>query len=114
MNAPLNNCELPEVVDVERRALLGVGVRLSVAVAFVNVAMAQAETCTDPDELSGAQRSMRKAAEYKSSYANEKETCRHCVNFTATEGDCGSCRALGGPVEAGGHCTSWMARTDGK
>ena len=39
------------------------------------------------------------------------QTCSNCLQYNApAEGVCGGCKLFAGPVLAGGHCTSWVAR----
>ena len=105
--------EAIETIDRRRRSLLADGMRVWVG-ATLGAAVAHAATCADPEELTGAQLSLRKTAEYRDSYPDEKQTCRHCQFFRSREGDCGNCRAIGGPVSGGGHCNSWSERPETK
>ena len=104
------NSEEQDSADLGRRSLLTKGICLSLGVTLIKTTIAHAASCADPDDLSSAVLSMRQSAGYTDSYADDKKTCRHCAFFKATEGECGACNALGGPVNAGGHCTSWSAR----
>jgi hypothetical protein len=96
--------------DVGRRRLLTIGIRVSLAVAFINGRTVLAASCTDPDNLSGADVALRKSVEYTDLSSDEKRTCSGCGFFKAGSGGCGSCQILSGLVSATGHCTSWSAR----
>ena len=101
------------MVNTRRRSLLATGFRFSLAAALIEADVVQAASCVDPDELSGADLSIRKSAEYVDVFPDETKSCRRCEFFTAGENSCGRCRALSGPVNASGHCTSWSASANG-
>jgi hypothetical protein len=97
--------------DAGRRLLLMLGIRVALAVAFVNGRAAAAAGCTDPDNLSGADVALRRSVDYTDFSSDDKKTCRRCGFFKAGTGGCGTCQILSGLVSAAGHCTSWSART---
>jgi hypothetical protein len=96
--------------DIGRRWLLKTGIRVSLAMAFINGRTALAASCTDPDNLSGADLALRKSVEYTDLSSDEEKTCRGCAFFKTGSGGCGTCQILSGLVSAAGHCTSWSAR----
>ena len=96
-------------VHAGRRRLLTLGIRASLAVAFINGRTALA-SCTDPDDLSGADLALRKSVEYTDLSSDAKKTCLGCAFFKAGAGGCGTCQILSGFVSAAGHCTSWSAK----
>jgi hypothetical protein len=95
--------------DAGRRSLLTFGIRVALAVAFAHGRIAVAESCTDPDNLSGADLALRKSVEYTDLSSDDKKTCRGCTFFKTGTGGCGTCQILSGRVSAAGHCTSWSA-----
>ena len=95
--------------DAGRRALLTFGIRVSLAIAFAHGSTVVAESCTDPDDLSGADLALRKSVEYTDLSSDDKKTCRGCTFFKTGTGGCGTCQILSGRVSAAGHCTSWSA-----
>jgi hypothetical protein len=100
-------------VNAGRRSLLTFGIRVSLALAFAHGRTAVAETCTDPDDLSGADVALRKSVEYTDLSSDDRKTCRGCTFFKTGTGGCGTCQILSGRVSAAGHCTSWSARASG-
>jgi hypothetical protein len=100
-------------VDAARRLLLTFGIRLSLAVAVFNGKTEAAASCTDPDDLSGAEVALRKSVEYTDFSSDDKKTCHGCAFFKTGTGGCGTCQIVSGLVSAAGHCTSWSARTGG-
>jgi High potential iron-sulfur protein len=111
MKSPLSpGSESADAAAVDRRRLLTIGMRASFALAFFNSRTVLAASCTDPDDLSGADIALRKSVEYTETSPDEKKTCRGCGFFKGGSGGCGSCQILGGLVSAAGHCTSWSAR----
>jgi hypothetical protein len=99
--------------NAARRLLLTFGIRISLAIALFNGKTEAAASCTDPDDLSGADVALRKSVEYTDFSSDEKKTCRACTFFKAGTGGCGTCQILSGLVSAAGHCTSWSARANG-
>jgi hypothetical protein len=99
-----------DAADLGRRRLLAIGIRVSLATAFINGRTALAAGCTDPDNLSGADVALRKSVEYTDLSSDEKKTCLGCGYFKAGSGGCGTCQILSGLVSATGHCTSWSAK----
>jgi hypothetical protein len=97
-------------VDAGRRWLLTLGIRLALAMALDDGKTEAAASCTDPDDLSGADVALRKSVEYTDFSSDDKKTCRGCAFFKAGAGGCGTCQILSGLVSAAGHCTSWSAR----
>jgi hypothetical protein len=111
MKSPLSPAsESADATAFGRRRLLTIGMRASFALAFFNSRTVLAASCTDPDDLSGADIALRKSVEYTETSPDEKKTCRGCGFFKGGSGGCGSCQILGGLVSAAGHCTSWSAR----
>jgi hypothetical protein len=98
-----------------RRSILTLGICVSLAGVFLEgtAVLADAAGCADPDDLSGADLALRKSVEYTDSSLDDK-TCRRCAFFKASSGKCGTCQIVTGLVSAGGHCTSWSARVEGK
>jgi hypothetical protein len=73
--------------------------------------------CVDAELLSTPERSLRKTQRYvdRSPHGAEQQ-CGGCQFFSATDqttdqttvtSACGTCRILGGPVSATGHCAAW-------
>jgi hypothetical protein len=69
--------------------------------------------CVDAELLSTPERSLRKTQRYvdRSPHGAEQQ-CGGCQFFSATDqttatSGCGTCRILGGPVSATGHCAAW-------
>jgi hypothetical protein len=74
---------------------------------------AAAKSCVHPDELSASDASLRKANAYVEAAPDPTKTCAGCAFFTADAagGACGTCQIfVGGPANAGGHCSSWAAK----
>ena len=65
--------------------------------------------CVDAELLSTPERSLRKTQRYvdRSPHGAEQQ-CVGCQFFSAVDSPaCGTCRILGGPVSAMGHCDAW-------
>ncbi len=102
---------------LSRRALLIRAVQLpavGAAVMVLNGCGKKASLlCADPEVLSEAEMGLRRSLSYVESSEDPNKTCSACAFFTppSSEG-CGACRMFkGGPVNPGGHCISWSAKS---
>ena len=89
------------MTSLSRRQLLLRAVPLGVA----GIALARAAgACVQPDT-----ESLRASLNYVSASADAAAACTHCAFFTADSagGSCGTCKILGGAVDAAGHCDSF-------
>jgi hypothetical protein len=101
-----------------RRALLRQGLQLPAAGAALMALSACGEgekkpkaiVCADPNALSVAENSLRKAGHYEEKAPDPTKTCNGCGFFTMEKAPCGKCEIFQGPVNSGGHCDSWAAR----
>jgi len=67
-------------------------------------------TCVDPALLSRGEEQMRTTRAYVDTSTLAGRQCDNCQFFRAdTEGECGHCEIMNGPVSRGGYCTSWAA-----
>ncbi|MEP6549149.1 MAG: high-potential iron-sulfur protein [Gammaproteobacteria bacterium] len=95
--------------ELSRRVLLH---RILLATASLAVApaalSAAAESCVDPSS-----ESLRTSLHYANPSSNSSETCKGCGFFggDAVKPACGNCQIMSGPVDAGGHCDSWAAKS---
>lgn len=99
------------MIGLTRRQLLRRGSLLSVAAApLIQCCGERAPLCADPAQLSRGEEQMRKTREYVETSPHAQKTCANCEFFHSREGSaCGQCEILDGPVNEGGHCTSWAA-----
>lgn len=73
---------------------------------------AGAAVCADPSAMTDAEQSIRRGVNYTESSANPQQVCAGCAFFHAGSGACGTCDMFsGGPVNSGGHCNSWSAKS---
>jgi nitrous oxide reductase len=90
-----------------RRQLLAAAAMTPLCGAFVEVGGATAETvCANPNFGDPDQ---RKSLHYVEASADPNKTCEGCMYF-ASQGRCGNCRILSGPVNPAGYCDSWSAK----
>lgn len=97
--------------ELTRRVLLRRILRASVSLAIAPAALAAthaAESCAD-----ASSESLRASLHYSNPSANPSEACKGCGFFSADSGKaaCGNCQIMSGPVDAGGHCDSWAAKS---
>jgi hypothetical protein len=87
------------------RRILETGVSLSIVPAAIGAA---AESCVDPSS-----ESLRESLHYSSSSTKPGESCQGCGFFAGdtAKPSCGTCQIMSGPVDAGGHCDSWAAKS---
>ena len=92
-----------------RRALLRRGALIPLASLPVLSGCGGAiSQCAAPNTLSRGEEQMRKARQYEEISPREYESCGNCQFFQGHTGEaCGMCDILNGPVNQGGHCTSW-------
>lgn len=102
--------DYPGLTPLPRRAAL---LRLFQSAAALAVApfcarALAAESCADP-----ASESLRGSMNYAVDSGDPAKTCAGCAFYTADESSpaCGLCTIMSGPVDAGGVCDSWAARS---
>ena len=68
--------------------------------------------CADPNNLSVAENSLRKAGHYIETSPEPDKDCSKCGFFTPGEngGACGKCEIFQGPVNMKGHCDSFALK----
>jgi hypothetical protein len=95
--------------NVSRRALLvGVGTSSAASVVALSGCGAAPETCSDPNQLTDAQASIRRSMNYVEASGDAARRCQQCRYFEASSaGACGTCSFLGGAVNSAGHCDGW-------
>ena len=99
-----------------RRRILRQGLQLPAAGAAMWALSACGESkpkaivCADPNSLSVAENSLRKAGHYEEKAPDPTKTCAGCGFFTVEKAPCGKCEIFQGPVNSGGHCDSWAAK----
>ncbi|HLG88589.1 MAG TPA: hypothetical protein VKZ79_15485 [Alphaproteobacteria bacterium] len=90
-----------------RRGLLACAALTSLWGMFATISKAAAETvCADPNFGDPEQ---KKSLHYVEASADPRKTCEDCMYFQS-QGRCGSCRILSGPVNPAGYCDSWSAK----
>ena len=93
--------------EMPRRALLRRILQVSVSLAVAPAALRAAESCVDP-----ASESLRTSLHYSNPSPKSGETCSGCGFFGGDgKAACGNCQIMSGPVDAGGHCDSWAAKS---
>jgi len=97
--------ELPRRVVLRR--VLQVTAALALAPRIIRSAAA-AQSCVDPSS-----ESLRSSLHYASASPTANQTCGMCGFFTRDDSKpaCGNCQIMSGPVDQGGHCDSWSARS---
>jgi hypothetical protein len=66
-----------------------------------------AESCVE-----SASESLRGSLHYQATSSDPQKPCSKCGFFTSGDAKgCGDCQILSGPVDAGGHCDSWSAKS---
>lgn len=73
---------------------------------------AATDPCTDLSGLTDSQKKMRTTLKYTGDSPYPDKHCSNCNFFTAPENGkpCGSCSIVPGPINANGHCTSWVKK----
>ena len=95
--------------DSSRRLLLRRALQLTTALVAAPALVRQAaaaESCVDPQS-----ESLRTSLHYASVSPVANQNCGACGFFTQTQGGCGNCQIMSGPVDATGHCDSWSAKS---
>ena len=95
--------------NLSRRLLLRRALQLTAAVAAAPALMRSAQaadSCVDPQS-----ESLRTSLHYASVSPVPNENCGACGFFAVSQGGCGNCQIMGGPVDATGHCDSWSAKS---
>jgi hypothetical protein len=105
------NGEWTAMNELTRRVLLRRIVQFTASLAVVPAALeaaAAAESCVSPDSDS-----LRASLHYSNPSSKPAETCKGCGFFTGDTAKpaCGNCQIMTGPVDAGGHCDSWAAKS---
>lgn len=102
---------------MSRRGVLRAGAQLSAAGTAMWALSACGEqgsslVCADPNKLSVAENSLRKANNYTEKSPDPAKTCSACVFMPplAAGATCGKCEIFIGPVNPAGHCDSFSAR----
>jgi hypothetical protein len=69
-------------------------------------------SCTDTSSLSPAEVTLRTTLGYSDHSTEPARQCRACLQFVAppTEGQCGTCKIVKGPINPSGNCKSFVAR----
>ena len=69
-------------------------------------------SCTDTAGLSPTDVQTRTALQYHDHTTDPAKPCRTCRLFrSAGEAACGGCEVVKGPINPGGGCAAWAART---
>ena len=71
-------------------------------------------TCNGDAQLSGlseTDRNARNILKYQDQSPEAAKSCSNCLQFVAaSEGQCGTCKVVKGPVAPQGYCTTWAAK----
>jgi hypothetical protein len=69
--------------------------------------------CTDTSALGPADLGVRAALAYSDISTEAGRSCQNCQQFVApaTDGTCGTCKLLKGPINPAGNCKSFVAKT---
>ena len=100
-------------MNENRRHFLAKAGIASLALLAARGAVAQdaPAACYDPAALPLSQKTRRRSLGYVDASADPKQHCSLCAFFTAGQAGCGTCQILsGGPVSAGGLCSSFAAK----
>jgi hypothetical protein len=98
-------------MTIDRRSFLALTVgSVPLALLVAGGAKAQAPTCYDPAALPLSQKNRRRSLGYAEASSDPARHCSACSFFTAGDAGCGTCGLLGGPVNAGGVCSSFAPR----
>jgi hypothetical protein len=102
---------MPANLKLSRRAVvIGAGISSGAAFAALSSCGATAQVCSDPNQLTDAQASIRRSMNYVEASADASKQCQQCRYFgAAAEGGCGACSFLGGTVNSAGYCDGWAA-----
>jgi hypothetical protein len=100
---------------LSRRDLLQQSAVLGAFVAFGATACNKpaALTCVDTTALSPADLQVRTALAYVDSSADPTKVCTGCQQFlpAPAPGSCGACKVVKGPINPGGNCKSFVAKS---
>ena len=97
-------------MSAPRRTALGLFAFAPLAITWFPAA-AENAACFDPASLPLSQKSRRRAVDYMDQSNDPARHCGLCAFFAGTAAGCGTCQLLGGgPVSAGGLCSSFAAR----
>jgi len=71
-----------------------------------------AADCSDLSGLTDTEKGLRQTLQYVDVTADPAKHCMNCQFYTVgkTDGACGTCTILKGPIAPGGYCTSWAAK----
>lgn len=100
-------------MSISRRSLLGyAAIAPLAAIAGGGARAAEGAACYDPATLPLSQRNRRRSLAYLEVSTTAGKSCASCAFFTAaSQSGCGTCQLLGGgPVNVGGHCSSYGAK----
>jgi hypothetical protein len=69
--------------------------------------------CTDVSALSDAEKKTRTSLQYVEKSTTPGQVCSGCQLYTPppSGSGCGSCTVVKGPINPGGHCTSWVKKS---
>jgi hypothetical protein len=100
---------------LSRRDLLHHSAALGAFVAFGTAACHKPAplSCTDTSSLSLQDVQVRTALAYADSSADPAKVCMNCQQFlpAPVAGSCGTCKVVKGPINPGGNCKSFVAKT---
>lgn len=101
--------------EMSRRFLLRTGVA-AVGLVVIGCKSKSTETaavCTDTAGLSPDEAAPRTSLAYQDRSSDPTKTCDKCVQFVAppSEGACGSCKVLKGPISPAGSCKVFAPKT---
>jgi hypothetical protein len=70
-------------------------------------------SCTDTSTLSTTDAQVRTALGYVDTSVEPGKSCTGCQQFNAppAPGSCGTCKVVKGPINPGGYCKSFVAKT---
>jgi hypothetical protein len=106
---------MSDPVRATRRQLLRSVIALPVIAALPTALSAcggGVPRCTDESSLSSADRDARRGARYEERASDPARACSGCTFFTSAGAEaCGSCSVVRGPINPGGTCTLFAART---
>jgi hypothetical protein len=98
--------EFATMESASRRIALQRLLQLACAAVAVPLTVRAAQTCGD-----ATSEPLRESLHYSPAPA-AAQACAACSFFTAdSNGACGACAIMGGPVDRGSHCDSWSAKS---
>jgi hypothetical protein len=70
-----------------------------------------AEGCDDVSKLSASDKGVRTGSKYVAKTPHKGKQCDNCLHWTPpTDGPCGGCKVVKGPIDPVGYCNLWVKK----